>query len=122
MSQLDSIFKTLTDFIALLKKEKEALIQDDAEKVMEIVAEKQAFLEVLETIQPEGFDVEALKEPLTEIKQLQETNLMLTKTALQFQETVLKAITKTVKSSGNTYSKKGRYSGNEQATLINQSL
>lgn len=122
MSQMKSIFETLTEFITLLKKEKEALIQNDAEKVTAIVAEKQAFLELLETLKPEDFDAEALAEPLAEIKELQETNLMLTQTALQFQETVLKAITKTVKSSGNTYSKKGHYNGNEQATLINQSL
>ena len=122
MSQHKTIFKLLTDFVALLKSEKEALIHNDAEKVVEIVTQKQTFLEVLETLTPDSFDDDALKEPLAEIKQLQETNLLLTKTALQFQETVLKAITKTVKSSGNTYSKKGYYKGNEQATLINQSL
>lgn len=122
MSQQKSVFNLLTEFVDLLKSEKEALIHNDAEKVVAIVTQKQTFLEVLETLTPASFDDASLKEPLAEIKQLQETNLMLTKTALQFQETVLKAITKTVKSSGNTYSKKGYYKGNEQATLINQSL
>ncbi|MBM6614713.1 flagellar motor switch protein [Desemzia sp. RIT804] len=122
MSQEKSLIELLTDFVELLKTEKEALIQNDAEKVVEIVSKKQVFLETLETLTPDSFDDARLKEPLAEIKQLQETNLMLTKTALQFQETVLKAITQTVKSSGNTYSKKGYYKGNEQATLINQSL
>ncbi|MFL2104979.1 flagellar motor switch protein [Desemzia sp. FAM 23991] len=122
MSQQKSIFNLLTEFVDLLKSEKEALIHNDAEKVVEIVTQKQTFLEILETLTPASFDDASLKAPLAEIKQLQETNLMLTKTALQFQETVLKAITKTVKNSGNTYSKKGYYKGNEQATLINQSL
>ena len=122
MSQQKSVFNLLTEFVDLLKSEKEALIHNDAEKVVAIVTQKQTFLEILETLTPASFDDASLKEPLAEIKQLQETNLMLTKTALQFQETVLKAITKTVKSSGNTYSKKGYYKGNEQATLINQSL
>lgn len=122
MSQQKNVFNLLTEFVDLLKNEKEALIHNEAEKVVEIVTQKQTFLEVLETLTPDSFDDASLKEPLAEIKQLQETNLLLTKTALQFQETVLKAITKTVKSSGNTYSKKGYYKGNEQATLINQSL
>lgn len=122
MSQQKNVFNLLTEFVDLLKNEKEALIHNKAEKVVEIVTQKQTFLEVLETLTPDSFDDASLKEPLAEIKQLQETNLMLTKTALQFQETILKAITKTVKSSGNTYSKKGYYKGNEQATLINQSL
>ena len=122
MSRNKTIFELLTEFVDLLKSEKEALIHNDAEKVVEIVNQKQTFLEVLETLTPTSFEDDTLKAPLVEIKQLQETNLMLTKTALQFQETVLKAITKTVKSSGNTYSKKGYYKGNEQATLINQSL
>lgn len=122
MSQMKSIFESLTDFITLLKKEKEALIQNDAEQVTAIVAEKQVFLHLLQSLKLEDFDTKALEEPLAEIKQLQETNLVLTKTALEFQETILKAITKTVKSSGNTYSKKGHYNGNEQATIINQSL
>ena len=122
MSQNKTVFELLTDFVALLKSEKDALIHNDAEKVVEIVTQKQTFLEDLETLTSDSFDDDILKAPLAEIKQLQETNLMLTKTALQFQETVLKAITKTVKSSGNTYSKKGYYKGNEQATLINQSL
>ncbi|MFL2100367.1 flagellar motor switch protein [Desemzia sp. FAM 23989] len=122
MSQQKSVFNLLTEFVDLLKSEKEALIHNEAEKVGAIVTQKQTFLEILETLTPTAFDDASLKEPLAEIKQLQETNLMLTKTALQFQETVLKAITQTVKSSGNTYSKKGYYKGNEQATLINQSL
>ena len=122
MSQEINILALLSDFIELLKSEKKALIQNDAEKVVEIVSEKQVFLEQLETLSPNSFADEVLKSPLAEIKHLQETNLMLTKTALQFQETILKAITNTVKSSGNTYSKKGYYKGNEQATLINQSL
>lgn len=122
MSQQKNVFNLLTEFVDLLKNEKEALIHNEAEKVVEIVTQKQTFLDVLETLTPVSFDDASLKEPLAEIKQLQETNLLLTKTALQFQETVLKAITKTVKSSGNTYSKKGYYKGNEQATLINQSL
>src|SRR5699024_6105174 len=99
MSQEKSLIELLTDFVELIKSEKDALIQNNAEKVVEIVSKKQVFLETLEALTPDSFDDARLKEPLAEIKQLQETNLMLTKTALQFQETVLKAITKTVKSS-----------------------
>lgn len=122
MSQHKTIFELLVEFVELLKSEKEALIQNNAAQVAEIVTEKQVFLEMLEKLTPASFNDVTLNEPLAEIKQLQETNLMLTKTALEFQETVLKAITKTVKHSGNTYSKKGYYKGNEQAALINQSL
>jgi len=57
-----------------------------------------------------------------EIKQLQETNLLLTKQALQYQEKMMEAITDSAKTSGSTYSKNGQYSAEKQSSIIDQSL
>lgn len=112
----------LQQFIGLLQTEKKALIENNGKKVEEIVKEKQSFLEAFQAVTPEDVSEPKMKAYVLAIQEKQETNLMLTKQALQFQEDVLKAISQTVTKSGNTYSKKGTYAAAKQPGLINQSI
>ncbi|MGX7393791.1 flagellar motor switch protein [Carnobacterium mobile] len=122
MNAQQEVFDTLKEFKQVLLAEREALIKNDSTKVVELVEKKQLFLEKLPELNPAGLKKEDLTGLAEEIKQLQQTNLLLTQQALQYQETVMEAITKGVKNSSTTYSKKGNYTAADQASLIDQSL
>ena len=112
----------LKQFITLLELEKEALIHNQGATIQSVIAEKQGFIEWFPTFDfQQGTDneVEALVDT---IRQLQETNLLLTKQALDYQEAVMEALSKGVKKAGKTYSKSGQQTGLTQASILNQSL
>lgn len=112
----------LKQFIALLEREKEALIHNEGATIQSIVAEKHVFIEWFPTFnfqQEADNEVEALVDT---IRHLQETNLLLTKQALDYQEAVMEALSKGVKKAGKTYSKSGQQTGLTQASILNQSL
>lgn len=112
----------LNRLVTLLNKEKEALINNEASKMEAIVKEKEVFLLELTNADFSNVDASELKKVMKKIRELQETNLMLTKQTLAFQETLMSAISKGIKQSGNTYSNKGQHSSTSQASLLNQSL
>lgn len=122
MKTQTQVIETLKKFRDVLLEEKEALITNDSAKVVAVIAEKETFMEVLPTLDSTGLKKEDLSEIVTEIKNLQETNLLLTQQALQYQEKMMEAITDSAKTSGSTYSKNGHYSAEKQATIIDQSL
>lgn len=112
----------LKKFKTLLLEEKEALIKDDSAKVMSVIAEKEAFIDILPTLGTKGEEKEDLSILVEEIKQLQKTNLLLTEQALQYQKKMMEAITDSAKTSGSTYSKNGQYSAEKESSIIDQSL
>lgn len=112
----------LTDLLHILKREKEALIKNEGTKIEAIVKEKEIFLSELPDVDFSKTNQADIKTIVKEIRELQETNLMLTKQTLAFQEVLLSAISKGIKQSGNTYSNKGQHTAREQASLLNQSL
>lgn len=122
MKSSTNLKETLQQFLALLKVEKTALIKNDGQQIEEIVKEKQSFLKMMQELDPSDMTEQEVVEDVRKIQELQETNLMLTKQALQFQEGVLDAISKTAKKSGHTYSKKGTYAASKHPNLINQSI
>lgn len=122
MNAQQEVVETLEQFKNVLVEEKTALIKNDSTKVTELIEKKQIFLEKIPALNPAGLKKEELTGLVEEIKQLQQTNLLLTKQALQYQETIMEAITKGVQKSSTTYSKKGNYTAAEQASLIDQSL
>lgn len=122
MNKETTALETLLKFKNVLIDEKEALIKNDSAKVKALVEQKQLFLDSLPTLITEGLAKADLIEVVEDIKNLQETNLTLAKQALQYQETMMEAITKGVKTGGSTYSKQGDYSNSQQANLIDQSL
>lgn len=112
----------LKQFIALLEREKEALIHNEGATIQSIVGEKQGFIEWFPTFnfqQEADNEIEAL---VYTIRHLQETNLLLTKQALNYQDAVMEALSKSVNKAGKTYSKSGQQTGLTQANILNQSL
>lgn len=122
MNKKMTALDTLLQFKTLLLDEKDALIKNDSAKVKALVEQKQTFLDILPTLKTEGLKKEDLVEVVEDIKNLQQTNLILTEQALQYQETMMEAITKGVNKGGSTYSKQGDYSAAQQANIIDQSL
>ena len=122
METSTNLEELLQQFIALLQREKKALIENNGKRVEKIVKEKQCFLEAIQSITSEDISEPKMKAYVMAIQEKQETNLMLTKQALQFQEDILKAISQTITKSGNTYSQKGTYTATKHPGLINQSI
>lgn len=122
MKQKESGITVLTRLLAVLEREKEILIKSEANKLDDIVKEKENFLQELPNCNFEEAEQADVKELVHLIQQLQETNLMLTQQTLRLQDTILSAISKGAKHSGNTYSSKGRHTAASQASLLNQSL
>ncbi|WP_414839020.1 flagellar motor switch protein [Carnobacterium sp. TMP28] len=116
------VSETLNQFKTVLLEEKEALIKNDSARVLTAIAEKETFIDSLPTLDTTGLNKEEYVKIVAEIKELQETNLLLTKQALRYQEKMMEAITDSAKTSGSTYSKNGQYSAEKRATIIDQSL
>jgi hypothetical protein len=113
----------------LLEEEKEALIHNDASKISELVEKKNEYVEVLSPYSLSQNDVmltEGEKSQLVklveEINSVQETNLLLTKQALSYQNSLLEAISKNIQNTSNTYSAKGDYQKSNNIGLIDQEV
>ena len=112
----------LTDFLQLLETEKEALMKNDGSAIITIVKEKEVFVEAFPTMDFKNVDQKEVTRLVGDIRQLQETNLLLTKQSLRFHETVMEALSQGAQKNGKTYSKQGQKTGLDQANLLNQSL
>jgi len=83
-------YRQLSQFKRLLAKEKQALIKNQAQTVKELLAKKEQYLPTLQTYTGE---ISAnTRELLKEIKELQETNLLLTQQAISFGDNLMKSI------------------------------
>ncbi|HEX5351585.1 MAG TPA: hypothetical protein VFW58_08160 [Trichococcus sp.] len=105
-----------------LQREKEALIANDSVAFNNIVTEKQAFLSHLEEASFEECNRVAIEKEVNEIKELQECNLLLTKQAISYHDSILDALTDGMEKSSRTYSKKGQLSPSKNVGLFNQSV
>lgn len=120
---MNALLDTLNGLKMLLEKEKKALIKNDGSTVQNIVLEKESIAKRLsnfENVDP--LNNEKIKKIVKEIKELQETNLLLTKQALSFQLGIMDSILESVKSNSNTYSEKGTYDKNKGASFIDKSF
>lgn len=116
LSNLNSLFK-------LLKEEKQALIQNQGHKLSEIVEKKNEYIEKMSHFK--GLDIEnnrKIMDLIYEINLLQESNLLLTKQAISFQDSLLESISKNLHKISNTYSAKGNYQCNNNINLIDQTI
>lgn len=148
MAVVNELYNTLKTLLKLLQEEKEALLHNDAIKVAEIVDKKNEIIEKLTQIRdnetsphpsdviptemavnctPELIPTEYTKvggspllDMVQEINTLQETNLLLTKQSLSFQNILLESIAKNLQSMSNTYSSKGSYEKTNNIGLIDQ--
>jgi len=105
-----------------LQREKEALKANDSSAFEKIVAAKQEFLMQLEEASFEECSRVSIEQEVNEIKELQECNLLLTKQAISYHDSILDALTDGVEKKSRTYSKKGQLSPSKNAGLFNQSV
>lgn len=123
MNHKKSLINNLKNIISLLEQEKTALINNDVDKVTEIVNKKNELIEKLGAFK--GMDVENFKEAMDLIKEIdsmQELNLLLTKQALSYQNAVLESISQNINNFANTYSSKGTYENTNNINIIDQSV
>lgn len=121
MSKTEEILSLLTDLKELLLKEKETLIANDGEALVEILPKKEDIMIKLAEFDETNVEVGKLSVLSHEIKALQETNLTLTEQSIQFTETMMDYIKKAA-TKQQTYSKKGTYESSKKSTLLDQSL
>lgn len=119
----ESLKNMLKQLLTILKVEKEALIKNEGAKIEELVAAKEELVKnfeanALDQVDPNEKEIIAL---ITEIKELQETNLMLTKQAMSYADTFISAFQKEANKE-LTYSKKGKDKDSGSASILNQSL
>lgn len=105
-----------------LKREKEALMANDSAAFDSIVSEKQLFLVQLEEATFEGCNRVAVEKQVNEIKELQECNVLLTRQAISYHDSILTALSDGMEKSSRTYSRKGQLSPSKNAGLFNQSV
>lgn len=87
--------KTLKDFLRLLKKERMYLIKGQSELLPSLVEQKEAYIPLFEEYNQER--TEKIKKLIAQIQMQQQENLLLTKQAIAYQETLLKAVSETIK-------------------------
>lgn len=123
MNLEQELFNNLKSIIKLLNEEKEALIQNDGHKIEEIVEKKNEYVKKLPYFK--GVDIEnnnKIMNLVQEINSLQELNLLLTKQAISFQDSLLESISKNLHKISNTYSAKGDYQCKNNINLIDQTV
>ena len=103
-------------FLQILKKEKKVLVQNQSEKLEELVEQKESYLSVLTDYQ--GSITPRIKELIQSIQIQQEENLLLTQQAMSYQTMLMNAVKTTMQSSTHTTYSKNQGMNNQQATTM----
>lgn len=123
MSKPQGLLPLLRDLVSVLKVEKEVLIKNESGKLMDLVEKKKDLLALINEYSVLDLMVtEELKSLISQMQGLQETNLLLTKQGLSFQENIMKALAKNNTSKYSTYSSKGSYQAQKEVKLVDQSV
>lgn len=123
MASVQELNNHLKQIITLLNEEKQALLQNEGDKIFKIIESKNILIEGLS--QFSGLDIvenEKLINLIQEINSLQEVNLLLTKQAISYQDMLLESISQNIQSNSNTYSAKGSYEATNDMNLINKKV
>ena len=121
MSKPQGLLPLLRELVSVLKVEKEVLIKNESGKLMDLVEKKKDLLALINEYSVLDLMVtEELKSLISQMQGLQETNLLLTKQGLSFQENIMKALAKNNTSKYSTYSSKGSYQAQKEVKLVDQ--
>ena len=123
MDRMQEFIKNLDSLLSVLYEENEALLNNNGHVVAELVENKRELIEKLEKFK--GLNIpnnEKAMSLIREIDSVQETNLLLTKQALSYQEVLLESVAKNINNVTNTYSQKGGYDKANSINLVNQSV
>lgn len=123
MNDTRKLVAALKELVKVLSEEKNVLIKSDANTLEKIVLKKNELIAKISTEKSLGVIAdEEVRNLGTEIQKLQETNLLLTRQSLAYQEEILKALAKNHTSKFNTYSKQGSINSQKEVTLVDQSV
>lgn len=119
----ESLNKHLEKLFDILQTENKVLINDEGEKLEEIVEMKQHLAKEFESYDLNEIDQENTEtiSLIEKTRNLQETNLVLTKQAMNYTDTFISAFQKEAKKSV-TYSEKGNKKEEGSSGLLNRSL
>lgn len=116
------LYASLESLLDILEEETQALVDSDGARVNEILDEKMRIMEDIDKFQGQNFSQNAeIVELIEKIDDLQETNLMLTQQALNYNETFLKIVTEGLEEKATTYSASGDM-GKTTSSLIDRSI
>lgn len=122
MASISEFNRDLRALLRILSNEKKALINNDADKIVQLVEKKTEFVEKLDKYK--GLDIAANEEAMKlikEINEIQEINLMLTKQAYSYNEVLMDSIAKNI-NKNNTYSPYGSSNKSNNVNFIDQSV
>lgn len=123
MSSSKKLAGILKELLKVLGDEKQVLIKSDAAALALIVEKKNGLMGKIDEFKGMDFSRDEEIIGLTEqIGLLQETNMLLTKQALSYQEQILKALATNNTSRYSTYSSKGRMYGQKEVSIVDQSV
>lgn len=135
MASNKEIYNHLNSLLKLLQEEKEALIHNDVLKVAELVEKKSELIEKISKLEvipapaeesahviPTVVEESPLLKIINEINSIQETNLLLTKQSISYQNVLLESISKNIQNMSNTYSAKGNYQKANNTYLYDQEV
>lgn len=121
MNETEQILSLMTELKHVLEEEKNILIHNKGKQVAEIVQKKEKLMEQLSKYSEENVRVQDLLPLSQEIKELQETNLLLTQQSLAYSEMLFQNIQKNAQKQ-NAYSKKGTLEQSQAAAFLDESL
>ena len=123
MGTINGLIAVLKKLLGLLEEEKIALINNDGLKVAELVEAK---IEIIVDIEQLGIknalDDNRVISLIEQIDELQETNLLLTKQALKYQEVMMESIAKNLSNTSGTYEQKGSHNKEQSINFVDQSV
>jgi len=123
MNESKKLAGILKELIKLLNLEKEVLIKSDAMALVSIVERKSLLIGQIKAFRGMDFSGnEEIQEMIRAMKNLQETNQILTSQALSYQNEILKALAKTNTSKHNTYSANGQMNSQKEVSIVDQSV
>lgn len=123
MSSSKKLAGVLRELLKVLGEEKQVLIKSDAAALASIVEKKNGLMGKIDEFKGMDFSQdEEIRSMAGQIGLLQETNMLLTKQALSYQEQILKALAKNNTSRYNTYSSKGQINGQKEVSIVDQSV
>lgn len=123
MATAQELINELKAIVNILEDEKEALLENDGHRVADILERKNNYIENLN--QYKGLDIlnnKKAMELIGEINSIQETNILLTKQALSYQDMLLESIAKNINNLNNTYTPNKGYNQQNNISFIDQSV
>lgn len=118
----DTVKEIFNQLLIILESEKAALIHSESQKIKKLVSKKEELVKAFDSINIKEIDQadDEVISLIAEIKDYQETNLLLTKQAMNYTDTFITAFQKEANKKV-TYSKTGK-NNTSKSSILNQSL